>query len=66
MDTDSSIIHIKTKDFYKDVTDDVDKKFDKSNYGTALNRSLPTGKNKNVIGFMKDELGRKIMTESVG
>ena len=31
-DTDSFIIHIKTKDFYKDIADDVDKKFDTSNY----------------------------------
>ena len=31
-DTDSFIINIKTKDFYKDIADDVDKKFDTSNY----------------------------------
>ena len=61
MDIDSFIIHIKTKDFYKDIADDVDKRFGTSNYRTALS----TGKNKKVIGLMKDELGGKIMTEFV-
>ena len=61
MDTDSSIIHIKTEDFYKDVADDVEKRFDTSNY--EVNRPLPAGKNKKVIGLMKDKLGGKIMTE---
>ena len=32
MDTDSFIMHIKTEDFYKDIADDVEKRFDKSNY----------------------------------
>ena len=63
MDTDSFIIHIKTEDFYKDIADDVEKRFDASNY--EVNRPLPTGKNKKVIGLRKDELGGKIMTEFV-
>ena len=63
MDTDSFIMHIKTKDFYKDISDDIEKRFDTSNY--EVNRPLPTGKNKKVIGLMKDELGGKIMTELV-
>ena len=54
MDTDSFITHIKTEDFYKDIADDVEKRFDTSNYGVC--RSLPTRKNKKVIGLMKDEL----------
>ena len=62
MDTDSFIMYIKTEDFYKDIADDVEKRFDTSNY--EVNRPLPTG-NKKVIGLMKDELGGKIMTEFV-
>ena len=63
MDTDSFIMSIKTNDFYKDVANDVEKKFDTSNY--EVNRLLPTGNNKKVIGLMKDELGGKIITEFV-
>ena len=32
MDTDSFTIHIKTKDVYEDIADDVEKRFDISNY----------------------------------
>ena len=31
MDTDSFIMHIKTEDFYKNIADDVEKRFDTSN-----------------------------------
>ena len=61
MDTDSFIMHIKTEDYYKDIADDVEKRFDTSNY--EVNIPLPTGKNKKVIVLMKDKLGGKIMTE---
>ena len=63
MDTDSFILHIKTEDFYKDIADDVEKRFDTSNY--EVNRPLPTGKNRKVIGLMKNEQGGKVMTEFV-
>ena len=63
MDTDSFIMHIKNNDFYKDIASDVENRFDTSNY--EVNRPLPTGKNKKVIGLMKDELGGKIITEFV-
>ena len=63
MDTDSFVMNIKTNDFYKDIVNDVEKRFDTSNY--KVNRPLPIGKNKKVIGLMKDELGGKIITEFV-
>ena len=40
--------------------------FDTSNYVENDKRLLPIGKNKNVIGLFKDELGGKIMKEFVG
>ena len=63
MDTDSFIMHIETEDFYKDIADDVEKRFNTSNF--EINRPLPIGKNKKVIRLMKDELGGKIMTKFV-
>ena len=63
MDTDSFIMHIETEDFYKDIANDVEKRFDTSNY--EVDRPLSTGKNKKVIGLIKDELGGKIITEFV-
>ena len=64
-DTDSFIMHIKTDDFYKDITADVDKWFDTSNFNKNDNRPLEIGKNKKVLGKFKDELGGKIMTKFV-
>ena len=46
-------MHIKTEDFYKDIANDIEKIFDTSNY--EVNSPLPIGKNKKVIGLMKDE-----------
>ena len=63
MDTDSLIYSIKTEDFYKDIADDVEARFDTSGY--VPDRSLPVGLNKKVIGLMKDELGGEIMREFV-
>ena len=72
METDSLIINIKTeenatrncyKKFYEHIANDVEKEFNISNYD--VDRPLPIGKDKKVIGLMKDELGGKIMTEFV-
>ena len=63
MDTDSFIMNIKIEDFYKDIANDVEKRFDTSSY--EVDRPLPTGKNKKVIGLIKDELGGRIITEFI-
>ena len=55
MDTYSFIMHIKTDNFYKDIADNVKRRFDTSHY--ECDRLLPTGKNKKVVGLMKDETG---------
>ena len=63
-DTDSFIIFIKTEDFFEDISNDVEKWFDTSNYHKDKIR-LPIGKNKKLPDLFKDELGGKIMTEFV-
>ena len=75
MAIDSLVYHIKTEDFYADIVNDVEERFDTSGYvpdGYYVPRTtvwshhpLPIGKNKKVIRLMKDELGGTIMTEFV-
>ena len=65
MDTDSLIYSIKTEDFYSDISPDVESRFDTSGYPNDGSVPLPVGKNKKVIGLMKDELGGEIMKEFV-
>ena len=57
-------MYIKTDDIYKDIAEDVETRFDASNY--ELDRPFPKGKNQKVIGLMKVELGGKIITKFVG
>ena len=64
-DTDSFIIYIKTEHFFEDISNDVEKWFDTSNYNKKDKIPLPIGKNKKVPGLFKDELGEKIMTKVV-
>ena len=60
MDTDSFILYIQTEDFYKDISNDINKWFDTSVYKNN-NRPLKIGINKKVIGNFKDELNDDIM-----
>ena len=63
MDTGSFIVYIKTDDIYKNIAEDVETRFDISNY--ELDKPLPKKKNKKVIWLMEDELGEKIMIKFV-
>ena len=55
---------IQKQDIYKDIAEDVNNRFDMSNY--EVDRLLPMGKNKKVIELMKDELGGQITKKLVG
>ena len=59
-----------TDDFYKDIAEDVESKFDTSDYPkdhpAVLAAGLKVGCNKKVIGMMKDEAAGKQITEFVG
>ena len=63
MDTDTFIVYVKTDDIYKNISEDVETRFDTSNF--EINVPSPTGGNKKVIGLMKDELAGQIMKEFV-
>ena len=65
-DTDSLMYEIKTKDFYKDINDDVKNKFDTSDYPSDHPSGIITGANKKVIGMFKDEVAGKQITHFVG
>ena len=64
MGTDHFVVHVKTDDICKDTAEDFETRFDNSNF--EIDRPLPKGKNKKVIGLMKGELHGKIMKEFVG
>ena len=64
-DTDSFIINIKTGYFLKDISNDVERWFDTSNFDKNDKRPPPIGKNKKVPGLFKNELGWKIITKVV-
>ena len=51
---DSFAIHIITEDFFEDITGDVERWFDTSNYDENDKRPLPIGMNKRVPGLFKD------------
>ena len=64
MATDSFIVHVKADDIYKDIAENNKTRFKTSNF--EIDRPLPKGKNKKIIGLIKDELGGQIMKEFVG
>ena len=65
-DTDSFAYEIETDDFFKDISGDVKKLFDTSNFQNHHPSGIETGQNKKVAGMFKDEVGGKIIEEFVG
>ena len=49
----------------KDISDDIERWFETSNYNENDKIPLPIGKNKKVSGLFKNELGGKIITEVI-
>ena len=66
-DTDSLIYEIETDlaDFYKDIEDDIESRFDTSAY-PADHEGVKLRVNKKVIGMMKDETAGRVIREFVG
>ena len=65
-DTDYLAYEIRTKDFYKDINPDIEKRFDTSDYQTNHPSGFKTGLNSKVLGMFKDEAGGKKIVEFVG
>ena len=54
MDTDSLVYDIKAENFYEDIANDVEARFDTSGYSKTDFRLLPISLNNKVIGLMKE------------
>ena len=65
-DTDSLMYLIQTEDFYRDISKDIKKKFDTSDYPGNHPSGIKTGVNKKVIGKFKDEAAGRQITHFVG
>ena len=65
-DTDSLAYEIQTEDFYKDIADDIQARFDTSEYPKNHPSGIKTGINKKVLGMFKDEAAGKQIDEFVG
>jgi hypothetical protein len=65
-DTDSLAYEIKTEDFYADISNDVETRFDTSEYPKEHPSGIKTGVNKKVVGMFKDEAAGKQIEEFVG
>ncbi|XP_065653011.1 uncharacterized protein LOC136080322 [Hydra vulgaris] len=70
-DTDTLAYEIKTEDFYADISEDVESKFDTSEFDPkhqAINNNVgfEVGLNKKVLGMFKDETGGAQIEEFIG
>ena len=65
-DTDSLMYQIQTDDFYQDISKDIEKKFDTSDYPEKPPSGIKTGINQKVIGKFKDAGAGKKITHFAG
>ena len=65
-DTDSLMYEIAIENFYKDMCGDVEDKLDTSTHPEDRVSGIPNGRNKKVVGMMKDEAGGKVVEDFVG
>ena len=65
-DTNSLLYLIHTDDFYKDISKDIKRKFDISDYPENHPPGILTGVNKKVIGMFKDEVAGSQISHFVG
>ena len=64
--TDSLAYEINTKDFYKDINPDIEKRFDTSDYPSNHPSGIKTGLNSKMLGMFKNEADGKQIVEFVG
>ena len=64
MDTDRFLVYVRAENTSSEISKEFQTWFDISNY--KLDKPLAKGKNKKVIGLVKDELSEKIMREFIG
>ena len=62
-DADSFIVHVKPENVFEDILEDIEDRFDTSNY--KFKSPLAIGKHKKLIGIKKVELVGKIMKKIV-
>ena len=65
-DTDSLMHEIEMKDFYKDISADVKRRFDTSYYPPDHPSGIPSGFNKKVLGTFKDEAAGEVIDKFLG
>ena len=66
IDTDSLAYEIKTKDFYKDINPEIEKRFDTGDYPANNPSGIKTGLNSKVLVMFKDEAGGRQIVEFAG
>ena len=65
-DTDYIAYEIKTKDFYKNINPDIERRFNTSDYPTNHPSGIKAELNSKVLGMFKDDAGGKQIVEFVG